>query len=65
MKTLKKILKVLTENFLYALVLLAAIILFAWFSNGLIYGLISAFSLLIAYICADRLYKEFKKGSKK
>lgn len=66
MKTLEKILKVMLDNFMYTLVLLIAIVLFAWFSNGLLYGLISALSAIVAYACIVYLYKEYnKKPSKK
>ncbi len=61
MKTFEKILSVMTKNLGYTVVLLIAIALFAIFSSGLLAGLITAASALIAYICIDLLYKEYKK----
>ena len=65
MKTFEKFLKVITNNLLYAIVLIIAIALFAIFSNGILAGLITAASALIAYVCIDKLYKEFKGNKKK
>ncbi|MDR1337864.1 MAG: hypothetical protein LBJ73_02430 [Rickettsiales bacterium] len=61
MKTFEKIIGVLTNNLGYTIVLLISIALFAIFSDGLLAGLITAASALIAYICVDLLYQEFKK----
>ncbi|MDE5615319.1 MAG: hypothetical protein K2I81_00595 [Alphaproteobacteria bacterium] len=60
MKTLEKILNVLAKNIGYTVVLVAAIILFAIFSDGLLPGLITAGSALIGYTCLEMLYKQFK-----
>ncbi|MDR0727265.1 MAG: hypothetical protein LBF37_04360 [Rickettsiales bacterium] len=65
MKTFEKIISVLTKNLGYTIVLLIAIALFAIFSDGLLSGLITAASALVAYICVDLLYKEFNKASPK
>ena len=61
MKTLEKILSTLVANLGYTIVLVLAIILFAIFSDGLISGVITAISALIAYACIVALYHEFKK----
>lgn len=60
MKTIEKILNVLAKNLGYTVVLVAAIILFAVFSGGLLSGLITAGSALIGYACIAALYKQFK-----
>jgi hypothetical protein len=65
MKTLEKILSTLVKNLGYTIVLVLAIILFAIFSDGLISGVITALSALIAYACIMALYGEFKKPSVK
>ena len=65
MKTLEKILSTLVKNLGYTIVLVLAIILFAIFSDGLICGVITALSALIAYACIMALYGEFKKSSVK
>jgi hypothetical protein len=65
MKTLNKILGVMTKNLGYTIILLISIALFAIFSDGLLRGLITAASALIAYICIDLLYKEYKKTAPK
>lgn len=65
MKNCEKILDVLAKNLGITVVLIAAIILFAVFSDGLIPGLITAFSALLGYTCIEMLYKEFKKSSVK
>ena len=61
MKTLEKILAVLTKNLGLTIVLVLAIILFAIFSDGLIGGIITAVSALLAYTCVEMLYHEFKR----
>ncbi len=61
MKTLEKILSVLVKNLGYTVVLVLAIILFAMFSDGLISGIITAISALLAYACIMALVNEFKK----
>jgi small-conductance mechanosensitive channel len=61
MKTLEKILSVLVKNLGYTVVLVLAIILFAMFSDGLISGIITAISALLAYACIMALANEFKK----
>ena len=61
MKTLEKILSVLVKNLGYTVVLVLSIILFAMFADGLISGIITAVSALLAYACIMALYNEFKK----
>ncbi|MBQ8255825.1 MAG: hypothetical protein IJY99_02570 [Alphaproteobacteria bacterium] len=56
-----KLLNVLSKNLGYTVVMVAAIILFVIFSGGLISGLITAISALLAYTCGVALYKEYKK----
>ena len=56
----EKLLNVLSKNLGYTVVLVAAILLFAVFSDGLIAGLITAVSALLAYTCIVALYKEYK-----
>ena len=63
MNTFEKILNVLAKNIGYTVVLVAAIILFAIFSGGLLRGLITAGSALIGYACIETLYKQFKSES--
>ncbi|MBP5485729.1 MAG: hypothetical protein J6Y07_03425 [Alphaproteobacteria bacterium] len=65
MKTLEKILSTLVKNLGYTIVLVLAIVLFAIFSDGLISGIITALSALIAYACIRALYSEFKKSPAK
>lgn len=57
----EKLLNVLAKNLGYTVVLVAAIILFVVFSGGLISGLITAVSALLAYTCIMALYAEYKK----
>ncbi|MBQ0013662.1 MAG: hypothetical protein KBS86_03800 [Proteobacteria bacterium] len=64
MKSFEKLLKVLAKNIGTTLVLIAAIILFAIFSDGLLAGIITAFSAMIVYACCSMLYKEFKQTPK-
>ena len=62
----EKIINVLSKNMGYTVILAIAILLFAIFSDGLIAGLITAASALLAYTCVDALYKEYKAmGAKK
>lgn len=63
MKTAEKVLNVLAKNLGYTVVLVAAIILFAIFSDGLIAGLITAISAVIGYTCIVMLYREFTKSA--
>ena len=56
----EKLLNVLSKNLGYTVVFVAAILLFAVFSDGLIAGLITAISALLAYTCIVALYKEYK-----
>ncbi len=65
MKTAEAVLNVLTKNLGYTVVLVAAIILFAIFSDGLIAGIITALSAVIGYTCIVMLYKEFAKATAK
>ncbi len=63
MKTLERILAVLTKNMGLTIVLVLAIVLFAIFADGLIGGIITAISALLAYTCVEMLYQEYKKTS--
>lgn len=60
MDIFKKIMNVMSQNLGYTIVLVVAIVLFAIFSGGLIAGLITAGSALVAYACIDALYKQYK-----
>lgn len=62
MNTFEKILGVFGKNLAYTIVLIIAVIFFAYFSDGLIPGLITAFSALVVYICGAGLYREFKSA---
>lgn len=61
MDFLKKLGSVLSHNMGYTIILAVAILLFAIYSDGLVYGLITAASALVAYICIDLLCKEYHK----
>lgn len=61
MKSFEKLLNVLTKNLGYTVVLVVAIILFAIFSDGLLSGLITALSALLAYTCIVTLAREYNK----
>lgn len=63
MNFFEKIVNVLARNLGYTITLVVAIVLFAVFSDGLIAGLITAGSALVAYVCIELLYKEYKKSS--
>ncbi|MCQ2582073.1 MAG: hypothetical protein MJ170_03810 [Alphaproteobacteria bacterium] len=65
MKSFEKFLKVMSANLGTTIVLIAAIILFAIFSDGLLSGIITAFSALVAYACGINLYREFSKDTQK
>ncbi len=56
-----KLLHVLKNNIGYTIILAIAIIFFGYFSDGLIPGLITAVSALLAYACIMALYGEYKK----
>ena len=60
MNTFEKILNVFGKNLGYTIVLVVAMIFFAYFSDGLIPGLITAFSALVAYVCGAALYRAFR-----
>lgn len=60
MNVMNKISTVLSKNLGLTIVLVAAIVLFAVFSDGLLAGLITALSALIAYTCCELLYREYK-----
>lgn len=60
MNTFERILNVFGKNLGYTVVLIVAIVFFAFFSDGLIYGLITAFSALVAYVCGASLYRAFR-----
>ena len=59
MNIFEKIVKVLGDNLGYTVVLILSIILFAVYSDGLVYGLVTAASALVAYVCIVKLYNEF------
>jgi len=61
MDFLKKLGTVLSHNMWYTIILVVALLLFAIYSDGLVYGLITAASALVAYICIDLLCKEYHK----
>ena len=61
MKTFEKLMNVLASNLGYTVVLVAAIVLFAIFSDGLISGLITAISALLAYTCIVAIAREYRK----
>lgn len=63
MKTFEKILNVLGKNMGYTIVLLIAIVLFIYFSDGLIEGAITAISAVIGYSAALQLVREYKKSA--
>ena len=65
MNAFEKILNVLAKNLGYTVVLVAAIVLFAIFSDGLISGLITAISALLAYTCIVAIAREYRKVSSK
>lgn len=60
MKTFDRIMNVFGKNLGYTIVLVVAVIFFAYFSDGLIPGLLTAASALIAYICGAGLYRAFR-----
>lgn len=60
MNTFERIMNVFGKNLGYTIVLIVAVIFFAYFSDGLIPGLLTAFSALVAYICGAGLYRAFK-----
>lgn len=63
MKTIEKILTVLTKNLGLTIMLVLSIVLFAIFSDGLIRGIITAASAFMAYVSIVLLYKEYKHKS--
>ncbi|MBP5795090.1 MAG: hypothetical protein J6W41_03675 [Alphaproteobacteria bacterium] len=63
MESIKKFINVMGANLGLTIVLFAAIILFAVFSDGLLAGLITALSALIAYTCCELLYREYRASS--
>lgn len=65
MESIKKFINVMIANLGLTIVLFAAIILFAVFSDGLLAGLITALSALIAYTCCELLYREYRTASTK
>ena len=65
MKSFEKLMNVLASNLGYTVVLVAAIVLFAIFSDGLISGLITAISALLAYTCIVAIAREYRKGPSK
>ena len=65
MKSFEKLMNVLAANLGYTVVLVASIILFAIFSVGLISGLITALSALLAYTCIVALAREYRKPAPK
>lgn len=65
MKSFEKLMGVLAANLGYTVVLVAAIVLFAIFSDGLLSGLITAVSALLAYTCIVALAREYRKSPAK
>ena len=63
MEVITKLIGVLARNLGLTIVLVAAIILFAIFSDGLLAGAITALSALIAYTCCELLYREYKSAT--
>lgn len=63
MESIKKFINVMGANLGLTIVLFAAIVLFAVFSDGLLAGLITALSALIAYTCCELLYREYSASS--
>ncbi len=61
MNAFEKLLNVLAKNLGYTVVLVAAIILFAIFSDGLIAGVITALSAVVGYTCVVALAREYNK----
>ena len=61
MNTFEKIINVMARNIFYTVILAIAIVLFAIFADGLLPGLITAASALIAYVCIELLYKDYHK----
>lgn len=62
---MEKLLNVLSQNLGYTVVLAVSAVLFFIFSDGLISGLITAVSALVAYACIVALYREYKGVSVK
>ncbi len=60
MNTFEKIMNVFGKNLGYTIVLIVAVIFFAYFSDGLIPGLLTAVSALVVYICGAGLYRAFR-----
>ena len=60
MNTFEKIMNVFGKNLGYTIVLIVAVIFFAYFSDGLIPGLLTAVSALVVYICGTGLYRAFR-----
>ncbi len=63
MKSIEKLLDVLSKNMGYTIVLVLAILMFGIFSDGLIAGTITALSALIGYACVLALYREYKHAA--
>ena len=59
-KMLDRWLNVLAKNLGYTIVMIIAVVLFVYFSDGLISGLIAAVSAMLAYTCGVALYREYK-----
>lgn len=57
---LDRLLNVVVKNLGYTIVMIIAIVLFVYFSDGLIPGLIAAVSAMLAYTCGVALYREYK-----
>ena len=55
-----RLLNVLAKNLGITIVLVVAAILFFYFSEGLIEGLIAAVAAVFAFTCVMLLYKEYK-----
>lgn len=57
---MEKLLNTLSNNLGYTVVLVASVVLFAIFSGGLINGIITAISAILAYTCVMLLVREYK-----
>ncbi|MCQ2562766.1 MAG: hypothetical protein MJ158_04100 [Alphaproteobacteria bacterium] len=65
MKFIKNLMKVLSKNMGYTILLCVAVLLFVIFSGGLLPGIITAITVLIAYICIEHLYIAYKAITEK
>lgn len=59
----EKIINTLSKNLGYTVVLVLSVILFVYFSDGIIPGAITAFSALVGYACVLQLAREYKHNA--